>query len=172
MRRGRSCRDTDRVRSHFPLNGGSAAADAHAALAINHRGAAYLRTVRASCVPQESHLNPNSSSPFALAMNLNDMGDLHFGHCGAFIAAPCGLFSASDMTAFPRFFLLRLPGVGARSGVDCSGALGAPTGKDPSPDGASMMALLAHFKNEVLTLAELRNSSSCDAASTIQHCFG
>ncbi|HSK31036.1 MAG TPA: hypothetical protein VLA17_13825, partial [Candidatus Limnocylindria bacterium] len=48
-------------------------------------------------------LYPNSSSPFALAMNLNDMEDLHFGHCGAFIAAACGLLSVSDMTAFPHF---------------------------------------------------------------------
>ena len=65
-----------------PVGDMPAAAEAHAALAINHRGAAYLRIGRASSIPQESHLNPNSSSPFALAINLNDMEDLHFGHCG------------------------------------------------------------------------------------------
>jgi hypothetical protein len=42
-------------------------------------------------------------------MNLNDMGDLHFGHCGAFIGAACGLLIVNDMTASRIFYYYGCP---------------------------------------------------------------
>jgi len=45
-------------------------------------------------------------------MNLNDMEDLHFGHCGAFVAAVVGLLIVNELTAVPNFSCCGCPASG------------------------------------------------------------